>query len=120
VEDLAAHAFSWLLERAEDPTVFPSKVLTLASKELRSSSDARKVWELAGLGWRTALATHRDDTLRRSVGRLNTPRPKQVDELFSDLLGIASFSTCWHWHNVQNDKIKQRLEDLVTPYDRAE
>jgi RiboL-PSP-HEPN len=114
VEDLASHAFTWLLDRASSPTVFPPKVLTLASKELREAQDARRVWEIADAGWRNVLLRHRDETLKRSVGRLNTPRPKQVDELFSDLLGIAKISTCWRWHNVQNDAITQRLEDLVT------
>lgn len=33
VEDLASHAFNWLLEHAKAPTVFPRKVLTLASRE---------------------------------------------------------------------------------------
>lgn len=114
VEDLAAHAFSWLLDRAKSPNVFPTRVLTLASKDLRDAQDARRVWELADTGWRDVLTRHRDETLRRSVGRLNTPRPKQVDELLAELLGIATFSSCWRWHNVQNDRVKQRLEDLVT------
>jgi hypothetical protein len=114
VEDLASHAFSWLLQQAQSPSVFPTRVLTLSSKDLREAPDARRVWELADGGWRDVLARHRDETLRRSVGRLNTPRPKQVDELFGELLGIARFSTCWRWHNVPNDRVKERLEDLVT------
>jgi hypothetical protein len=84
IEDLASEAFTWLLDRATSPTVFPNRVLTLASKELRNSPDARRVWELAEGGWRAVLAGHKDELLRLSVGRLNTPRPKQVDDLFGD------------------------------------
>jgi hypothetical protein len=114
VEDLARHSFDWLLHRAETPAVFPRKVLTLASKELRLDQDAGRVWELADKGWRAVLAKHRDQVLRESVGRLNTPRAKQVDALFSDLLGISQLSSSWRWHNVANDRIKNALEDLVT------
>jgi hypothetical protein len=114
VEDLASHAFAWLLEKADSPAAFPRKVLSLSCKELREAQDANRVWELAGTGWRTVLARHRETVLKRSTGRLNTPRPKEVDELFSDLLGMASISSCWKWHNVPNDRIKQNLDDLVT------
>jgi hypothetical protein len=114
VEDLASHAFDCLLDGAATPTVFPRRVLTLASKELRESQDARRVWELADIGWRDVLKAHKEEMLRRSVGRLNTPRPRQVDDLFGDLLGIHSFSSAWRWHNVANDRIKESLEDLVT------
>lgn len=72
------------------------------------------MWELAEAGWRAVLARHKDESLRRTVGKLNTPRPKQVDELFADLLGIASFSSGWLWHSTSNAKVKQSLEDLVT------
>ena len=114
VEDLASHAFTWLLDHADAPSAFPRRVLTLASKDLREAEDARRVWELADTGWRAVLARHREEMLRRSVGRLNTPRPKQVDDLFGDLLGLGAFSSSWRWHNVSNGSIKQRLEELVT------
>src|SRR5262245_723288 len=52
VEDLASHGFNWLLNNASSPAVFPRKVLTLASQELREAQDATRVWELADGGWR--------------------------------------------------------------------
>jgi hypothetical protein len=114
VEDLAVSAFDWLLARADSPAAFPKKVLTLSSKELREAPDANRVWELADGGWRTVLERHRDTAVRKSAGKLNTPRVKQVDELFSDLLGISTLSSSWKWHNVTNDEIKGRLEGLIT------
>ncbi len=114
IEDLASHAFDWLLGHANAPIAFPRRVLTLASRELREDNDHRRVWELADSGWRAVLQRHRDEILRRNVGRLNTPRPKQVDDLFGDLLGLDRLSSTWRWHNVNNPNIKQRLEELVT------
>lgn len=114
IEDLATNGFTWLLANAATPTAFPTKVLTLASKEHREAADARRVWELAGDGWRTALERHRAVVLDRYVGKLNTPRPAQVDSLFGDLIGLAMVSSSWRWGGVPNEKIKDSLEELVT------
>ena len=114
VEDLAAQSFSWLLSNARSPDAFPRKVLTLASKEVREADDTRRVWELAETGWRSVLERHRGQILLRSAGKLNTPRPKQVDELFADLLGLAMLSDSWRWGGVPNGRVKKSLEDLVT------
>ena len=93
VEDLALHAFDWLLTHAKTPGVFPSRVLTLASKRLRDAEDTRKIWELAGDGWRRVLSQHKVTVLKQSIGKLNTPRSRQVDTLFSDLLGFKRLSS---------------------------
>lgn len=114
VEDLATHSFSWLLAQARSPDAFPKKVLALASKEYREAADARRVWELAGEGWRTALERHKADVLKRHVGKLNTPRAAQVDALFGDLVGLGLVSTSWVWGGVSNAKVKLSLDDLVT------
>ncbi len=114
VEDLATHAFNWLLAHANGPDAFPKKVLTLASKEYREAPDARRVWELAGDGWRAALEKHKADVLKRHVGKLNTPRAAQVDALFGDLVGLALVSQSWVWGGVSNAKVKGSLEELVT------
>ena len=103
-----------MLANATSPDSFPRKVLTLASRELREADDARRVWELADTGWRRVLERHRVDILKRYTGKLNTPRARQVDELFADLLGLALVSGSWHSEGVTNAKLKQSLEDLVT------
>ncbi len=114
VEDLAANAFDFLLAKATTPTVFPRGVLALASRELRDGPNPLRVWELADAGWRSVLLRHKEQILKKSVGRLNTPRTKQVDELFGDLIGLAFLSNSWRWHNVPNTKVKGSLEELVT------
>ncbi len=95
VEDLATSAFDTMLAAATTHSVFPSKVLTAASREVRSSNDERRVWELAGTGWQVILQAHRDKILKRFAGALNTPKPEQIDALFEDLLGITRLSDCW-------------------------
>jgi len=114
VEDLAEVAFRLLLRRASAPTAFPTKVLTLASKRLRDDKDERRVWELAGDGWKTVLRSYQAQVLRRHIGKLNTPKPDQIDELFRELLGIEAVSRSWSWHKCRPVKARARLNRLVT------
>jgi hypothetical protein len=114
IEDLAANAFCVLLDNAASPDVFPTRVLTLASRSLRGDDDERKVWELAGDGWRSVLEAHRDNLFERYIGRLNTPRPAQVDTLFESLIGLRSLSKHWKWKGMTNKKAVAKLDELIT------
>ena len=114
IEDLAEVSFWLQLRRAKRPDIFPSKVLTLASKKLREDKDERRVWDLAGDGWRTVLQHHQDQVLKRYIGNLNTPKPKQIDELFSSLIAVPRMSKKWSWHKCTPAKARSRLDKLVT------
>lgn len=113
VEDLASTAFDFMLANATEHTAFPDDVLTLASKKLKAAADNREVWRLAGAGWRQVLEDHRADLLKEHIGKLNTPKPKQVDVLFDALLGLPSMSSKWSWNNVPHEKASQKLTALV-------
>jgi len=112
VEDLATDAFDYLLQYGHDHTVFPPKLLALATKDVRESQDARAVWRLAGDGWRDVLQAHRQVTLAELVGKVNTPRPRQVDAMFENLLGVR-ISSEWRWQGMSATSARQLLEDLV-------
>ena len=113
VEDLAKASFDRLLDAASNHSVFPMTVLTRASKPLKDSSDERAVWDLAGSGWRQVVETHRDTTLEKYVDRLNTPSAKNIDELFTSLLGIKSLSKSWSWSRLSSGKAVEKLSSLI-------
>lgn len=113
VEDLATAAWDALSVGAQSPSVFPKRVLVAASKRLVQDGDERHVWELAGEGWKRVLSEHRAAILEAHVGKLNTPRPKQVDSLFEGLIGLPSLSDTWKWKGMSNGQAKTALETLV-------
>jgi hypothetical protein len=113
IEDLAEAAYSALLAQAKDHTVFPFDVLTLASKPLKEDNDNRKVWDLAGEGWKKVLHDHKEAVFKQYIGKLNTPKPKQVDALFQALLGMPSISSNWHWKRMSAANAVKALEDLI-------
>lgn len=47
------------------------------------------------------------------VGKLNTPKPDNVDELFKKLVGVKSLSSSWSWKGTSPTGAKTRLENLV-------
>lgn len=113
IEDLAKTAFDILLSRVKSHNLLPKKVLAEASKQLRGATDDRAVWRLAGEGWKKVLMEHKEDVLKRHIGKLNTPKPDQVDELFEELLGIRNMSSNWHWTGCSVDDATRKLKELV-------
>jgi len=113
IEDLASEAFAVLLSSVSDPAAVPTKVLALAAGPLKNSEDERAVWGLAGEGWKRVLLQHHDDIIDRFIGRLNTPRPGQVDAIFEALLGLRNLSSSWKWRGMSNERVRRKLDNLV-------
>lgn len=113
IEDLAEESFDFLLSTATTPDAIPDSVRTLASKPLAESKDERKVWELAGDGWKDVLANHRSFVIARYIEGFNTPKPDKVDKLFKELIGLNSLSSCWHWRKMSHQSASDYLTKLV-------
>jgi HEPN superfamily RiboL-PSP-like protein len=113
IEDLATAAFSALMTAATKPSVFPKTVLVGASKPLRADLDESKVWELCGDGWKSVLENHRTQILEKHVGKLNTPKPANINELFEKLIGLKNMNSCWGWKGTSVASAGKRLENLV-------
>ena len=113
MEDLAAEGFDFLLARARSPDQIPTRVRTLASDPLRSHPDQRKVWELAGDGWKSVLQRYKREVLARFIRGLNTPKSKHIDRLFKSVLGIPAISSCWHWPGMSARNARTKLDGYV-------
>ena len=113
VEDLASQAYGAMIAAATSPDAFPTRVLALAGKELRDAADERRIWELAGDGWKQTLARHKDQVLAAYLNGFHTPRPGNVDRLFDNLIGLKAMSATWKWRKNPNGHVLSRLETLV-------
>jgi hypothetical protein len=114
VEDLADTAFNFLIKNSKKPTDVPKRVLARAAKGLITDKDETKIWDLADSGWRKVLEQHKEQVKNRYIGKLNTPRPKQIDELFENMIGIKGLSKNWRWKGASNSNVVKRLDDLIT------
>lgn len=109
VEDLASNAMEFLLQHVDNPRVLPTSVLVSASNQLIKDKDERKVWGLAGDGWKDVLKAYCDSTL----SCLNTPSHKNIDRLFENLFGLKKLSSNWKWQGVTNHRALTRLDKLI-------
>lgn len=114
VEDSARETYDRLLQVSTTPDVFPSRVRTLAARELRESKDERRIWELAGSGWKSVLSDHRDAVLERWLKNFNTPKSKQTSELFMGLPNISDITSNWSWTGMSPEQARHKLDEYIT------
>jgi len=113
VEDLVRNAFSHMLKNAPDHKIFPNSVLTKASFGIKNDNDARKVWDLAGDGWKKVLFDYSKTTLEKEIDHFHVPRPENIDALYSKLLGISNVTKEWKWKKMSNENAIITLNDFI-------
>lgn len=113
VEDLAQSAFDYMLLEATSHTTFPPRVLAKASQGLKQAQDGREIWKLAGDGWKAVLQAHRTEVLDEYIGKLNTPKPEQVNALMEALIGLSGLSSRWKWKGTSVARASEKLTKLI-------
>lgn len=113
VESLATNAFDTMFRSAKEPSVFPNKVLSIAGSQLRSDKNEIAIWKLAGKGWKGVLSSHREALLDKYVGRLNTPKPDQINTLFETLIGLKTLTHSWSYPGMSTERCEAKLCELV-------
>ncbi len=113
IEDLADNAFDFMLSKTNQPNVFPDYVLSIAAKEIKKSNT--DIWGLSNDGWKTVLKSHKVSILKKYTveGAFNTPSPKNIDMLFSNLIGFTSLSRLWYWPGMSIQNSKKKLEEII-------
>jgi hypothetical protein len=114
IEDVCMECFDFLLCNVDDPNTIPSKVKTIAARKLREDKDERKIWELAGSGWKEILNNHRETAREGWLKDFNTPKSKQVRVLFLDLLGITDITSNWLWSEMTTENACAELERFIS------
>lgn len=113
IEDLALNCFNYIISKAKSPSVFPEYVLSIAAKEIKKETVS--IWGIANDGWKNMLKSHKDKIIKRYIERnaFNTPSAKNIDKLFSELLGLEALSRKWYWKSMSIENSKEKLENLI-------
>jgi hypothetical protein len=109
VEDCATAGFDHLISCADSPEVLPNGVRRLIAKRVKDDPSDVSPWRMAADGWRREVVAYRDDVVKKYVGPLNTPSPRNVDSLYAALLELSDLSSNWHWHRMTSAMLRQRL-----------
>lgn len=111
-EDLLFEQLTRLSQPKVSSLSIPSALRALMGRRVKSDPDDRAPWRLAGKGWRRELS-HMIGELKATVNFLNTPKSRQIDELFERYLGVASLSSNWHWPGMGVKSACKKLDDFV-------
>lgn len=113
IEDLAEESFKFLLANASSHDMIPTKVRIKSVDDMKKSANNLDLWQLAGNGWQKVLQSHKSKILDNSIGRLNTPKQKNIDDIFEDLLGF-DLSSKWSWlPTMTPNKACTKLDNLI-------
>ncbi|MER5432892.1 MAE_28990/MAE_18760 family HEPN-like nuclease [Streptomyces sp. NPDC002588] len=113
-EDLAAEALTHLVDHAPKASALPGPLQQLVAKELKAEKHDLAIWQLAGDGWRTVLASRLQRLQEERNRKLNTPKTPQIETLFSSAVGIEDVSKAWYWPGMTVERAKKKLDDFIT------
>lgn len=65
LEGLCIYAFNQNLANCKTPLDFPKAVTKIVRANLLKERDERKIWELAGDGWKKILTEHKNKIIKR-------------------------------------------------------
>lgn len=109
-EDIASEGLEHVVSYVDDFEDLPKKLRQDLARELKDDKNELAVWDLAGDGWRDALTARLVTYTESRNWSFNTPKPKQVDDLFDKALGIQRISDTWKVR-----KPRRPAKDLTTP-----
>ena len=113
IEDVATESFKFMLRSSDDPKVFPAKVRVLASRHLLEDPDGRKIWDLAGSGWKKVMEGHSHSVINVVLRDFHAPKSGKIDTLFEHLLGLRKVSNSWRWRNMTVERARNKLDGFV-------
>ncbi len=105
---IARQGLVHIADNLKSPDELPLEMKKRVAKELKKCKHELAVWEIAGTQWR--------EYLKRSVSpidRLNTPKTRQVDDLFFNLIGISEVSKSWYWAGMSSENATRKLDGFV-------
>lgn len=114
VEDLLECSFNYLLTQSTSHDQFSNKVLVRASQILVDDNDKRRVWELAGKGWKKVVSEYKNSVLKQEIDFFHVPRPDNINDLFEKVLGINNITSNFFWDQMSNDKALYFLNEFVS------
>ncbi len=113
-EDVCAEAIEHICKNARDSTKLPKDLKKLIAIGLEKDDHELAVWRLAGRGWRVVLKSNQQLAFRKHIQSLNTPKSRNLENLFRDCLGIDDITRSWGRPHLPAKNAKERIDGYVT------
>ena len=108
-EDIAYEGLAHIADNLVSSDDLPKEIKKRVAKELKKCKHELAIWKISDSKWRAYLKASVEP-----IEDLNTPKAAQIDELFSDLLGIHKISESWYWQGMSSENARKKLDRFVT------
>ena len=113
-EDIAAEGLECIVANAKDADALPKEIKKLIAKKLKSDANELAIWNVSDDKWRQVLKDHMAALKEARDKRLNTPKWKNIDELFESAVGLSNVSSKWLWSKrLTVEKARAKLDKFV-------
>lgn len=113
-EDIASEALQHLVTYAPSGSRLPKGLKKKLAADIKADKNELAMWDLADAGWKTrAQARLAALTAERNL-KLNTPKADQIDDLFSNAIGLMNVSATWQWKRMSSAQARAKLDKYIT------
>lgn len=115
VEQLANKSIMVLISRLRNSTTLPEGVkqgialFTISEKHNNPHVFSQSAWSLADKGWKKAYLNY----CKSLTKNLNTASSKNINELYSHILGIRNIEKDWHFCKLTSEECTKKLDNIV-------
>src|SRR5487761_296315 len=113
-EDLAEEALNCIVEHAKDSNALSKEIKKIISKDIKKDDNELSVWDIADNKWRDVLRLRFQELKETRNRKLNTPKHKNIDDLFESAIGLSNVSKSWLWaKKLTVEKAREKLDRFV-------
>ncbi|MCX7168512.1 MAG: HEPN domain-containing protein [Rhodocyclales bacterium] len=113
-EDIAEEGLECIVTDAKTSDALPKEIKKIIAKELKADNNELAVWDISDDKWRTILRDRLKALQEVRNRKLNTPKHKNIDELFEVAIGLSNVSSKWVWARKQTAvKAREKLDKFV-------
>lgn len=110
VEDLCTEAADVIATRLSDHSRLPELLRKHISLSIANDKNELARWDLAGDGWRNQVKVR----AKAEADKLNTPKSKNINDLFDTALGLENIIECWRWQKMSQERAVELLDEYVS------
>lgn len=113
-EDIAEEGLEHIVMHAKIADDLPLEIKKQIAKELKADKNEIAIWNLSDGKWRTVMKERLLDLKENRNRKLNTPKHKNIDDLFDSAIGLSNVSSKWVWaKKLTVTKAREKLDKYV-------
>lgn len=113
-EDIAEEGLECIVTHAKTSDALPKEIKKIIAKELKEDRNELAIWEISDDKWRVVLRGHLNALKEARNRKLNTPKYKNIDDLFESAIGLSDVSSKWVWaKKLTAEKARKKLDKFV-------